>query len=76
VLAFCAHSTAYARHVWDVSWREVLAEALLVAPELAGRGGALVPRALGESLRIAMAGQLTTSWLSSDGVRVLADRLN
>jgi hypothetical protein len=77
LLAFCARTRPYARLVRKVSWGSKGVDARLVAPELFGRGGGqrLVPRALGEAFRAALAGELTSPWWSSDQVPVMVERL-
>jgi hypothetical protein len=77
VLAFCARTTGYAQLVGSIAWAETGVEAYLIAPDLAGLGGAqvLVPRASGEALVATLADGLMSPWSSSDGVAVRVERL-
>jgi hypothetical protein len=77
LLAFCARTTAYAQLVREVPWEATGVDVRVVTPELFGRGGAqlLVPRALGEALRAALADELTSPWRSGDDIEVTLERL-
>jgi hypothetical protein len=75
VLASCARSTDYAHLVRRVPW-PVGVEALLVSPEMGGRGGAqvLVPRASGEAINAVLENALAVDWTSSDGIELRTER--
>lgn len=77
VVALCARSTGYAELVRRAPWKRAGIEAVLVAPEMQGRGGAqvLVPRAAGEALAAMVQGSLPLAWQSTDGVGVQMKRL-
>ncbi|MDP8991539.1 MAG: hypothetical protein M3N31_00520 [Actinomycetota bacterium] len=72
VVAFCSYSTGYAKLVRRVPWRRQQIEAVLLAPDMGGGGGAqvFVPRASGEALAAFVEGGLSSTWTSSDGVPI------
>lgn len=77
VVALCARTTGYAELVRRVPWTRSGIEAVLLSPEMGGRGGAqvLVPRAAGEALVAMVEGEFSAQWRSTDGVPVEMERL-
>jgi hypothetical protein len=76
VRAITSATTEYARFLRQVDWRSTgLEDAWLLTPE--ETTGAMVksPRAQGEALSILLRGRLDGDWLSSDGLRLIAERL-
>lgn len=78
VVAYAAASTDYAKLVRSTRWVEAgVKKALLVAPKTERVGGAqvLVPRALGQAVAAFWRQELTTGWVSSDGLTLSVQRL-
>jgi len=76
VCALASATTEYAKFIRRVDWRSAALEnAWLLTPE--ETRGAMVksPRAQGEALSILLRGGLDVDWVSSDGLRLTADRL-
>jgi hypothetical protein len=75
--AFFAESTGYRKSVERVNWSAAgFEDAMLVTPRTSG-GGAMIksPRAQAQALCAALAGELSTSWTSSEGIGIEARRL-
>jgi hypothetical protein len=77
LLAFCARTMDYAKLVRNVPWKVNGVDASLVAPQTFGRGlwRVLVPKALGEAFRVALADELTSPWWSADQIAVMVKSL-
>ncbi len=78
MVAFLGGHTAYAAVARTASWHmNGFSQAVLISPNRAGRGGAMVvvPRAAGEAFSAFWRGDLTADWVSTDGLKVDAEAL-